>query len=57
MLIFWPIILFFYSLPQPLLFLRLLPIIPNYSTLYTIKQPYFVKQKSVLSVVLKHDRE
>ena len=34
MQIFWPIILFFYSLPQPLLFLRLLPIIPNYSTLY-----------------------
>ena len=57
MLIFWPIILFFYSLPQPLLFLRLLPIIPNYSTLYTIKTIIFCEKKSVLSVVLKNDRE
>ena len=45
MLIFLPIILFFYSLPQPLLFLRLLPIIPNYSTLYTIKTIIFCEIK------------
>ena len=44
MLIFWPIILFFYSLPQPLLFLRFLPIIPNYSTLYTIKTIIFCEK-------------
>ena len=45
MLIFWPIILFFYFLPQPLLFLRLLPIIPNYSTLYTIKTIIYCETK------------